>query len=92
MTDDTVPSSDGTADDHWHQETIDGVMDRVETELAELEREASGRQRTAVRKGRELLDEFESVLREAAAGEPPEETPPYEESDAVDVSEARKRP
>jgi len=94
MTDDTTARSDGVVDgeNHWHQETIDEVMERIESELAELQREATGTQRDAVKKGRKLLDELEDTLRDAAAGEPPDDTPPYEESEAVDVSEQRKRP
>jgi hypothetical protein len=92
MTHDTDTPSDSTGDTHWQQETIDRAVERIESELAELQREASGPQREAVKRGRELVDELEAVLRSAASGDPPEDVPPYEESDAVDVSEQRKRP
>lgn len=92
MTHDTEPTSDSTGDAHWQQETIDRAVGRIESELAELQREASGPQREALKRGRDLVDELEGLLREAAAGEPPDDVPPYEESDAVDVSEQRKRP
>lgn len=83
-----------TEGEQWGQDVIGDVIGRINHELASLEHEASGTKATAIERGRELIEEIEGVLRDAAEGEPPSEstTAGFEEYETVDVSEARKRP
>lgn len=92
MTGNTPKQSDSTDDDHWHQETIDSVMGPIESEFTKLERRASDSQREAITTARDLLDQFEATLREAAAGDPSDNRHPREEQQEKTDPEQRNRP